>query len=157
VIVADPKNSKQRDDLRQIKSDTISDCALFLWANIKNLKQRLIDLEAFGFELKSIGIFDTETRGEGYFDDVVEFILVGVRGNIKPSDYEPQVFWSIDDYEEEFKGMDKTKYDIVYYIAEKIFPGQHYINPFKDTGRDSWGKPTVIEVEAESEEIYEPD
>jgi hypothetical protein len=142
VIVADPKNA---DQVNNTETKVSNDSALFLWATTQNLQDRLDLMQSWGYSLKSIAIFDTESKSDVYLNGIVEFVLFGLKGNMKPVEgYQPDIIFK--------KGeKDKTKYDSIYNIAEKMFPNESFVDPFNDSGHDGWGKPTFVKDTDNSE------
>lgn len=138
VFVLDPKNVEEAENTN---IPNTKDAAMFLWATTHNLKERLELMQSWGFSLKSIGIWNTGKKTSEFFDGFVEFILLGIKGRLKPAeDYRPNVIFK-EDYNDK-----ENKSEIVYEIAEKMFPGQHYLDLYVANNRDNWGQPTFEEV-----------
>jgi N6-adenosine-specific RNA methylase IME4 len=136
VIVADPQD-KYKAMKMQVTEAT--DAALFLWANEKNISDRLDLMALWGFERKKIAVWDKGTRGGTWFDGAVEFLLLGIKGNWDtPKEKFPIIFRKGDE-------PDKSNYDLVYEMVEKMFPDQNYLDPFRETGREGWGEPFSLE------------
>jgi hypothetical protein len=88
--------------------------ALFLWATESDVKERIDLLEKCNFILKSIGIWKKDANFVGtYFQGKVEFLLLGIRGNIENSDFKPQII---------LNNKNTTDKNKSYEIIEKIFP-----------------------------------
>jgi ParB-like chromosome segregation protein Spo0J len=136
VIVADPQD-KYKAMKMQITEAT--DGALFLWATTKNMSDRVDLMAQWGFELKTIAVWDKGISGGTWFDGAVEFLLFGIKGNWEtPIEKFPIIFRKGDE-------PDKSNYDLIYDMVEKMFPGQNYLDPFRETGREGWGKPIYVE------------
>ena len=139
VFVLDPKSAEEAENI--IIPNT-EDAAMFLWATTNNLKERLELMQSWSFSLKSIGIWDTGKKGSEYFNGLVEFLLLGIKGNLKSAkDYRPNVI-----FKESWKDKE-TKSEIVYKIAENMFPSQSYLNLCVANNRENWGHPIFKEVE----------
>lgn len=137
VIVADP------DDIDKARKRQITrsmDAVLFLWATTENMKDRMDLMEMWGFKLKKIGIWDTGKTSGNWFRGTVEFLLFGIKGNWEKPTFRPEIILSKD------KETDKNKYDYVYDMVEKMFPGQKYIDPFSANKRKDWGQPYIINL-----------
>jgi N6-adenosine-specific RNA methylase IME4 len=144
VFVADPKSIKEAQNI-EITKDA-KDAALFLWATTHNIKERLDLMQSWGFSLKAIGVWNTERKTGGYFEGLVEFLLLGIKGNLEPAeDYRPEVIFNVGHKE-------KNKSEPVYDMAEKMFPDQHYIDLYLQNGRKNWGQPDIVEVKEDSKE-----
>lgn len=139
VFVLDPKIV---EEVENTIIPNAKDAAMFLWATTNNLKERLELMESWSFSLKSIGIWNTEKKSSEYFDGLVEFLLLGTKGNLKPAEgYRPNVI-----LKEGYKDKE-NKSDIVYEIAEKMFPGQRYLDLYVANNRENWGQPTFNRAE----------
>lgn len=136
IIVADPQDM---DNARKMQITDAMNAALFLWATTKNLKERMELMEAWDFKLKTIGVWETGKSSGTWFNGDVEFLLLGTRGNLKPQEYKPEIIFSKD------REASKNKSEVVYDMAEKMFPGEKYLDPFVANGRDSWGQPCFID------------
>lgn len=142
VIVTDVSGT---DAAKKYKSQIPNDAALFLWANTKNIEDRIGLLREWGFSLKSIMIYGPEDKPGVYFNGVVEFVLFGLNGNLEPKeDIHPNIVFT--------KGEKEGKNTTLYQIAMKMFPGQHYADPFNDTKLEGWGHATREEVKEEPKE-----
>jgi N6-adenosine-specific RNA methylase IME4/ParB-like chromosome segregation protein Spo0J len=144
VFVADPKSV---EEAKKRRIPDAMDAALFLWATTYNLKERMDLMQSWGFSLKSIGIWNTEIKTGSFFEGIIEFLLLGVKGNLEPADdYRPNVIFKTGHKDNE------NKSEPVYEIAEKMFPGQHYADLFDPVNRENWGQPTFEEVRENSKE-----
>jgi N6-adenosine-specific RNA methylase IME4 len=139
VFVLDPKGIEEAED---IIIPNAKDAAMFLWATTNNLKERLELMQFWSFNLKSIGIWNTGKKSSEYFDGFVEFLLIGIKGNLKPAeDYRPNII-----FKKGYKDKE-NKSEIVYEIAEKMFPGQHYLDLCVANNRENWGQPIFKKIE----------
>lgn len=144
IFVLDPKSI---EEAKKIEIPDVSDAAMFLWATTHNLKERLDLMQSWNFDLKDIGIWNTGRKTGAYFEGVVEFLLLGIRGDLEPAeDYRPDVI-----FKEGHSDQD-NKSEPVYEIAEKMFPGQHYLDSRVDNKRENWGHMTFKEVKEDSTE-----
>ena len=141
VFVADPKSV---EEAKKRKIPDAMDAALFLWSTTHNLKERLDLMQSWGFNLKAVGIWNTG-KTSTYFETVVEFLLLGIKGSLEPAEeYRPKIIFN-----EGYTHTDK-KSELVYDIAEKMFPGQRYLDLYAANKRENWGHPIFNEIKEES-------
>lgn len=130
VIVADPPSI---DDAKKMQITEAKDAVLFLWAKPSNIKKMLELMETWDFKLKSIAVWIKENTLRDLFHDDVGFLLLGIRGNMEPPVKQfPITFTAPMSYDLDTKK--RYKPDIVYDIAEQMFPNQKYLDPFLEGG-----------------------
>jgi hypothetical protein len=116
-------------EARKSKFTDSKKAALFLWADTFNIRERINLLEKCNFTLKAIGIWKNETFLGTYFEGKVEFLLLGIRGNIVNSDFKPHIILNNENCENK---------SAIYEIAEKMFPNETYVDLDKDPKRKGW-------------------
>lgn len=153
VIVADPINIREAE---KIQATEARDAALFLWAKVENIKERMKLMETWGFKLKAIGIWDTgKTSGE-WFSGIIEFLLFGIKGDMKPPDTSkenvqiPNIIF--------LKGDtgSKSKYEYIYDVVEKMFPDEKWVDLYRANIRPGWGQPNRVEIDENLEGSKDP-
>lgn len=139
VIVANPPSI---DDAMGMQITDAKNAALFLWASTENMKESIELMKAWGFKLKSIAVWDRDWVGRGtWFDGAIEFLLLGIRGSWKNPEYKPLMIFK--SHINPDNAAERPS--CVYEMAEKMFPGQQYLDPFVANGRENWGQPTIVE------------
>lgn len=158
VMVADPQDI---NDARELKI-YVHNAACFLWADEKNLEERMELMKHWGFTRKAIAVCNTKKQGGTWFYGGAEFVLLGIKGDMTP----PKLKASEGDGKiaNLFFDRDLTrdpdvtytravhKSIVVYEIAEQMFPGRTYCDPFRRNERDGWLQPNIIEEIEEEEE-----
>jgi N6-adenosine-specific RNA methylase IME4 len=126
-------------DLAAIKAVPIpaaDDCALFMWATVPMLPAALEVMAAWGFNYKSLIVWDKGRDGTGYWvRGRVEILLIGTRGNVPapvPGEQPPQLITAL-------RGRHSEKPAIVAEIIERLYPNIPKIELFARTRRDGWG------------------
>ena len=112
---------------------------LFLWATTALLPEALNVMQAWGFNYKSSLIWDKVKMGVGYwFRGQHEFLLVGVRGKVKP----PPSNMRIASVFREPRTTHSRKPDMVRNYISKWYPDAERIEMFaRDNGdKDLFGK-----------------
>ena len=151
VIVADPQDMKKA---KMTQITLANDAALYLWANIKNITERMELMAMWGFELKNIAVWKKSDKSVTYFRGEVEFLLFGIKGDFEPEgskEAPPELVFEDHQHRE-------NKSEVVYEMAEKMYPGQKYCDPYFVNGREGWIQPTfaeVKEVELNHEDIQD--
>lgn len=158
VMVADPQDI---NDARELKIH-VHNAACFLWADEKNLEERIELLKHWGFTRKAIAVCNTKKQGGTWFYGGAEFVLLGIKGDMTPPKLDPtegdgkiaNLFFDRDLTRDPAVTYTRPvhKSIVVYEMAEQMFPGRVYCDPFRRNEREGWLQPNVIEVEEEVEE-----
>jgi N6-adenosine-specific RNA methylase IME4 len=145
VIVADPPDIKKA---MKTQITTANDAALFLWANNKNLEERLELMKFWGFDRKAIAVWETDKHNGTWFIGSVDLLLFGIKGNMEPPDVNQKGAIKGRVNLQDLKSNVKlSREDAVYYFAENMFPGKAYCDPYVANGRAGWGQPTLADHE----------
>ncbi len=72
-------------NLIDIKPPCKKDAILFLWVTVPHLESGIDLMNSWGFKYKTTIIWDKERFGMGFWFRIqTEFLLIGIKGNIKP-------------------------------------------------------------------------
>lgn len=135
---------------------TATDAALFLWANNKNLEERLELMKCWGFDRKAIAVWETDKNNGAWFYGSLDFLLFGVKGNMEPPDINQEGAIKGRVNLRDLKSNVKlSKEEVVYVFAENMFPGKAYCDPYVANGRAGWGQPTFVDQEDTNEDANE--
>lgn len=136
VVVAYSSSINEAMSLKGSDLTDAKDVALFLLANPDNLKETVKLMEQWGFSLKSIAIWDNEKPNGTWFRGEGDLLLFGVKGDMAPPADKNRFPIIIKD--------NGDKLHFVYTMAELMFPGQQYCDPFRNPNRIGWnGQPTI--------------
>jgi ParB-like chromosome segregation protein Spo0J/N6-adenosine-specific RNA methylase IME4 len=145
VIVADPPDIKKA---MKMQITTAIDAALFLWANNKNLEERLELMKCWGFDRKAIAVWETDKQSGTWFVGSLDLLLFGVKGNMEPPDIAQKgVVKGRVNLRDLKSNVKLSKEEVVYVFAENMFPGKAYCDPYVVNGREGWGQPTLVDHE----------
>jgi N6-adenosine-specific RNA methylase IME4 len=116
--------------------DVVTDDALlFLWSSPPMLEKATRVLEAWGFQYKTMAVWDKLTIGMGYFfRQQHELLLVGERGNMpkpSPENRPPSVI-------QETRGKHSEKPAAFYEIIEAMYPELLKLELFSRRRREGW-------------------
>jgi N6-adenosine-specific RNA methylase IME4 len=140
------------DDIGKIQVDGVpvvrraaDDCVLFLWAPPSLVEHGLRVLRAWGFEYRTMIVWDKEKVGMGYWvRQQAELVLIGVKGNPptpKPADRPSSVFRAP-------RGKHSAKPEQFYDVIEAMYPGAARLEMFKRgvarKGWDVWGNQAQV-------------
>ncbi|KKG83072.1 Spo0J and IME4 domain-containing protein [Methanosarcina mazei] len=150
VIVADPPDIKKA---MKTKITTANDAALFLWANNKNLEERLELMKYWGFNRKAIAVWETDKQSGTWFLGSLDLLLFGIKGNMEPpnTNQEGAIKGRVN-LRDLKQGGELSREDAVYFFAEAMFPGKAYCDLYYANGRKGWGQPTFVDEENANED-----
>jgi len=122
------------------------DSILFLWSSASSLMESLELMNLWGFEYKSCAVLDKEIKGSGsLFLTSHDLLLVGICGTgIEPVTKVSSVIHG-------------KKHDCIYDIIEQMFPGQKYLELFKDAHREGWNVGHIEEASQQLQQKSEPE
>jgi len=130
--VASPYPEMSIEEIKQIKLPANKDCILWLWTTHKFIWEAKNLLEFWGFEYKSILVWDKEKMGIGEWLRLqCEFCLLGIKGS---------PLWenkSIRDIIREPRTIHSTKPEALYKMIEDNFIGKK-LNYFGRKKRPGW-------------------
>ncbi len=150
VIVADPPDIKKA---MKTQITTANDAALFLWANNKNLEERIELMKSWGFDRKAIAVWETDKQSGTWFLGSLDLLLFGIKGNMEPPDISQEgVVKGRVNLRDLKSSGELSKEDAVYFFAENMFPGKAYCDPYVANGREGWGQPTFVDDEDANED-----
>lgn len=131
--VANPYPEMTQDELKELKILSADDCIMFLWTTQKYIWNAKELLDYWGFEYRSIIVWDKEKMGMGDFLRMqCEFCLVGVKG--KPILNNTH---DIRDIIREPRREHSRKPETFYDIVEKLCVGKK-IEYFSRSARKDW-------------------
>jgi N6-adenosine-specific RNA methylase IME4 len=131
--VASPYPEMSIDELKNLDIASNNDCVLFLWTTHKFIWDAKELLEHWGFEYRSMLVWDKETMGTGDFLRLqCEFCLIGLKG--KPLLDNPR---NIRDIIREHRRGHSRKPEAFYELVERLCPGTK-IESFSRSARDGW-------------------
>lgn len=126
-------------DILSLAVPADDNCVLYLWVTYPFLVEGLQVIEAWGFEYKSCLVWDKEIIGCGYwFRGQHEFLLVGVRGNVKP----PPNSLRISSVYRQRRAKHSQKPEKIRQLISAWYPSERKIELFarkKTKGWDVWG------------------
>ena len=127
----------------QVQDITTKDAILFMWTTATHIQDAFEVIEAWGFEYKSMAIWDKEIIGLGfYFRQQHEILLVATKGNFPTPAPENRPSSII----RERRNTHSQKPQISYEIIEQMYPDIPKIELFsrnKREGWDNWGNQSV--------------
>jgi N6-adenosine-specific RNA methylase IME4 len=115
-------------------------CVLFLWAPPSLVEHGLRVLQAWGFDYRTMIVWDKEKLGMGFWvRQQAELVLLGVKGN-PPT---PQVADRPSSVFRAPRGKHSSKPEEFYDVIERMYPGAARLEMFKRgvarKGWDAWG------------------
>jgi N6-adenosine-specific RNA methylase IME4 len=133
-------------DISNKKIPADEDSILFLWLSASSLPESLDLMKFWGYEYKSCAVLDKENKGSGsLFLTSHDLLLVGICGTgIEPVTKVSSVIHG-------------KKHDCIYDIIEQMFPGQKYLELFKENKRDDWNVGHVEEAPQQLQQKSEPE
>lgn len=127
------------DDICNLQVPSADNSILFLWATTALLPEALRVIDSWGFTYKSSLVWDKIKRGVGYwFIGQHEFLLVGVKGKVKPP---PQSKRILSVFKSKREGHSK-KPDQIRNLIKEWYPEKTRIELFaRDNGdKNLWGE-----------------
>jgi N6-adenosine-specific RNA methylase IME4 len=123
------------DGKRTVKELADSDAVLFLWVTTPMLKRAFAIIEAWGFEYKSLFVWDKVRHNVGFYNSVrAELLLICTRGSCTPDT--GKLIDSVQSIERSNKHSEKPHefYDII----ETLYDHGRKLELFARSGRDGW-------------------
>lgn len=134
-------------DICDLKVPVDDNCILYLWVTYPFLREGLGVIEAWGFKYKSCLVWDKEIIGCGYwFRGQHEFLLVGVRGKVKP----PPNSLRVSSVYRERRSKHSKKPMIIKTWINQWYPEKSKIELFareKTPGWDIWGNEVDSDIQ----------
>ena len=137
------------EDLKNLDVPSIcsKDSLIFLWATSPNLDQAIQLMQAWKFNLMTVGfVWDKQQVNPGHYTmSQCELCLIGKRGRIP----QPRGARNVRQFISERRTTHSTKPDEVRQRIEAMFPSQAKIELFarkKTTGWDVWGNEVTSDV-----------
>lgn len=123
------------EQICNMKIPSAKDCILFLWATAPKLKEALQVLESWGFEYKTHMVWVKDKIGTGYyFRGQHELLLVGRKGSISIPEEKDRPSSVL----EAPRTKHSKKPEKIYFIIEKMYPDQKYLELFARNERKNW-------------------
>jgi ParB-like chromosome segregation protein Spo0J/N6-adenosine-specific RNA methylase IME4 len=146
VALADFSNSHPKlEDFMHLKVPYSEPGILCLLTTTSLLKESIEILDWWGFEYKSMCIWDIDTKDSAsWFKGSHELLLLGSRGN-----------WSSPDYKYPSIIREKVGHECIYDMVKRMFPGRVYVDLFSKDYHEGWQRWTVEESKEEFKETCE--
>jgi N6-adenosine-specific RNA methylase IME4 len=135
------------EEICALKVPAADDAVLFLWTTNPKLREGLEVVKAWGFEYRTVLVWDKQIIGMGYwFRGRHELVLVATKGNFPPL---PECLYT-DSVISQRRTKHSKKPDAVRDLIAALFPEARKIELFareKVAGWDAWGNEVESDVD----------